>query len=242
LDRENKKIITTDNSALLKHAKPESEEIDAFDDAEISPEEYIERMLDAARAEAEQIILDAQASGIAEQAALRNAAKSEIAVLLEQAKSEGYQEGMTTATREGDEIRAHARQVLAEAEAERAYMQENLEPEMVDLLLGIATKLIGNAVALNPDVILTLVKMGMQNATITGEVKIYVSPDDYDTVIGGKTEIAALTDGSVKLEIVKDLSLSPMDCVIETPFGNIDCSLGQQLTALKSNITYLLNG
>jgi len=209
---------------------------------EVPPEETAAQIIAAARAEAEQILTDAQAEGIAEQAALRLAAQSEIAVLLEQAKADGYAEGMTAATREGDEIRAQARAILADAEAERIARMEALEPEMVNLLLGIADKLIGNAVALNPQVILSLVRMGMQSATITGEVKIYVSADDYATVIASKDELTALIDGSVTLDIVKDPSLSAMDCMIETPFGNVDASLNQQFETLKQNITYLLNG
>ncbi|MCL2204764.1 MAG: FliH/SctL family protein [Defluviitaleaceae bacterium] len=241
LDRENVVVIDTTNPALQGADMLGDTDL-GEEEPELSPEEQVAQIIEAAQQEAEQIILDAQAAGVAEQAALRNAAKSEITVLLEQTREQGYHEGMTEATREGDQIRAQARQVLAEAEAERAAMQEMLEPEMVDLLIGIATKLLGNALILNPSLILALVRKGMQSATISGEVTIYVSSDDYDAVVASKDEITAMTDGSVKLNITKDLSLSPMDCVIETPFGNIDCSLNQQFEALCQNITYLLNG
>jgi flagellar assembly protein FliH len=244
MDHDNTVVIEIDGNLL-----PESIENDqkGFGDGEkeppaLSPEEQAARLLDGARKEAEQILLDAQAASVAEQAAMRNAVKSEIAVMKEQAKEEGYNEGITMATREGDDIRAQARKVLADAEAERKTMQQKLEPEMVDLLIHIVTKLIDNAVSLNPDIIVTLVRLGMQNATITGDVAVYVSPADYDAAIENKDRIMALTDGSVKLNIIKDLSLNAMDCIIETPFGNIDCSLGQQLESLCHNITYLLNG
>lgn len=209
------------------------------EEPEISPEEQARNLLDAARAEAEQIILDANAAGIAEQEAMRLAAKKEIDILAERAKSDGYQEGIAEAVREGDEIRAVARQVLEDAEKWKSDMQAALEPEMIDLLVGITNKLIGNAVIFNPGVILALVRSGMQNATIAKKVTIYVGAEDYDTVVAHRDEIAALTDGSVKLEIVKDLSLSKADCIIETPFGLIDASLGQQLEALKQNISLL---
>jgi len=211
-------------------------------DPEVAAREQAVLIIQAANDEAAQIINDAKAAGIAEQAALRREAKSEAAVLLEQSRNDGYQEGMTTATREGDAIRAQARQVLAEAEAEYQHMRETFEPQMVDLLVRIAEKLIGNAVTLNPAVILSLVRIGMDNATITGDVKVYVSPDDYEMAVSRKDDITALTDGSVRVEIVKDPSLGKMDCIIETPFGNIDCSLGHQLESLCHNITYLLNG
>jgi flagellar assembly protein FliH len=242
MDRENKVIIDVNDPAVFGTAHEEVDDLDTNNEPEMTPEEQVARFLDAARREAEQIILEAQAAGVAEQAAMRNAAKSEIAIAMEQAKEQGYQEGMTAATREGDSIRAQARKVLTDAEAERIRMQESLEPEMVDLLMQIAAKLLNNAVVLHPDIILALVQMGIKNATITGDIIVYVSADDYDITVENRDKIMALTDGSVKLEIVKDLSLNPMDCVIETPFGNIDCSLGQQFNALRANITYLLNG
>jgi len=242
MDRDNEVVININDPSVFNVAAESEADGDDEGIPAASPEEQAARFLDAARHEADRIIQDAHAAGIAEQADLRNAAKSEINVLKEQAKEEGYNEGLTIATREGDNIRAQARQVLAQAEADRKKMQERLEPEMVDLLIRIADKLMDNAVKLNPKIILSLVKMGIQSATITGDVSVYVSPDDYDTVIENKDMVMALTDGSVKLDIVKDLSLSPMDCVIETPFGNIDCSLGQQYETLRQNITYLLNG
>jgi flagellar assembly protein FliH len=244
MDRDNKVVIDiNDPSVFMQHQDPIAYDETAEPEAErvLTPEEQAANILEAAKREAEAIVNDAKAAGIAEQAALRNAAKSDIQVQLEQAKSQGYQEGITIATREGDGIRAQARQVLADAEAEHMAMRAKLEPEMVGLLLRILDKLVGSAVALNPDIILYLVRAGIQNTTITGDVVIYVSPDDHENVTAKKNEIMALTDGSVKLEIKKDLSLNAMDCVIETPFGNIDCSLGQQYEALRQNITYLLN-
>jgi len=243
MDRDNEVVININDPVSYGSAQEdESADGPVHDILKVSVEEQAAKLLDAARREAEVIILDAQDAGAAEQEAMRNAAKNEIIKMKEQAKEEGYNEGLTMATREGDTIRAQARKVLADAEAERKKMQQRLEPEMVELLIGIATKLIGNAVALNPDIILSLVRLGMQSATITGTVVVYVSADDYETAVDNKEKIMALTDGSVKLDIVKDLSLGSMDCIIETPFGNIDCSLGQQFEALHQNITYLLNG
>jgi flagellar assembly protein FliH len=243
--------IDRDNPVLIDIVTPPGGGDDLLTDTDfgeeeaepgISPEEQAAAIIKAARAEAEQIITDAQAAGIAEQAAMRLAAKSEVAVLREQAKNDGYTEGMATATREGDKIRAQAQAALAQAQAEYLAMQQSFEPQMVELLIDIAGKLLNNAVSLNPGVILALVRMGMQNTTVTGDVKVYVSADDYVEVLNRKDELLAMAEGSVKLEIVKDMSLGPMDCIIDTPFGSIDASLGQQFEALKQNITYLLNG
>jgi flagellar assembly protein FliH len=148
---------------------------------------------------------------------------------------------MERAQADGDLIREEAQQTLNDAIAERAAMQEALEPEIIEMIIGITEKLLGNIVEVNPAIIVNLVKQGFAAAAISGDVKVNVSAEDYDAVSKSKNELLALTDGASKVTVVKDLSLSPMDCVIETEFGNIDCSLGQQFESLKANLTYILN-
>jgi len=193
-----------------------------------------------ARYQAEQIVNDARRAAATEQANLISQAEAEAARITREASDRAYQEGMEIATREGDAIKAEATKVLEQANAEREAMQKALEPEMVQLLIDIMDKLVGDAVKMNPSIIVNLIKQGLSSSTITGDVIVYVSAQDYDETIAKKDELLAITDGSVKLDIVKDLSLNSSDCVIETPFGSIDASLGQQHEALRENLTYIL--
>lgn len=193
-----------------------------------------------AKRQAEQIINDARITATAEQSKIIQEAEAEAAKILSEVKDRAYNEGMAAATEEGEAIKAEAEQVLKRAEAARKAMHENLEPEMVNLVIDIIEKLLLDTVTLNPAVIVNLIKQGLSSATITGEVKVYVSEQDFKEATERKDELLALTDGSVKLELVKDLSLNPTDCVIETPFGSIDASLGQQYETLRENLTYLL--
>ena len=223
--------VSDASSDKIRDSKDKAEKIEA----------KAKGILQQANQQAEQIIADARVSAAAEQASIVEMAEGEASRIKIEAKEQAYQEGIEIATREGNAIRAEAQKVLESAEAERKQMQENLEPELVQLVVDIVDKLLGNVVQLNPAVIINLIKQGLSSATITGDVIVYVSSQDFDKAIEKKDEILALTDGSVKLDIVKDLSLSPMDCVIETPFGNIDASLGQQYEALKENLVYILN-
>ena len=194
-----------------------------------------------AERQAEEILTNALADAEARQSEVLQNAETEAARITSEAHESGYKSGMDAATSEGEAIKAEARQVLEDAEAERKKMQESLEPEIVNMIIGITEKLLGNFAEINPKIIINLIKQGFAAATISGNVTVYVSAGDYDLVLANKDELLALTDGSVKLEITKDLSLSPMDCVIETPFGDIDCSLGQQFESLKANLTYIMN-
>jgi len=199
------------------------------------------KIIHHAERQAEEIISNARQAASDEQAMILQNAEAEAARIISEARDMGYQNGLDTAAREGEAIKTEAQQVLDNAISERIAMQESLEPEIVEMIIGITEKLLGNITEVNPAIITNLIKQGFSAAAISGNVTVYVSADDYEHVLKNKDELLTLTDGSVKLQITKDLSLSPMDCVIETPFGDIDCSLGQQFESLRANLTYILN-
>ena len=205
-----------------------------------SPEVIAQDIIGAARRQAMQMIDDAHIQAAMHIETAKKEAQQQANELYETTRTEAYDTAVAQATQEGDALRAQARQVLEDAEAQRQAMLAQVEPDMVELLISITAKLLDNAVQLHPNLVLALVRMGIHNATITGEVVVYVSAQDFEEVNKHKDQIMALTDGSVQLSIVKDLSLNPTDCIIETPFGNIDCSLGQQFEALRNNLTHLL--
>jgi len=236
LDTENKIVIEIGDvftpSVEEDEPPPKTE-----DDAQSSAEKIVRH----AERQAEEILSNARKVAVEEQDAILQKAKTEAAKIVSDARETGYNEGIEKATAEANAIRADAQRILDEATAEREHMQKSLEPEIVNMITGITEKLLGNTCELNPDTIINIIRQGFGAAAISGEVTVYVSADDYELVVEKKEELMALTDGSVKLTITKDLSLSPMDCVIETPFGNVDCSLGQQFESLRANLTYILN-
>ena len=207
----------------------------------VSAEEQSKYLVSQAKAQGEQIVQDAIIEGSTKRADIIKKAEAEAVQIHADAQDKGYKDGMDACAEEAQAIRAEAQQVLDSAYAERKAMEDSLEPEMVDIIMSITNKLIGDTIKLNPAVVINLIKQGLSASTITGDVIVYVSPQDFEQVLANKDELLTMTDGSVKLEIVKDLSLNPTDCVIETPFGNVDSSLGQQYDNLISDLTYILN-
>ncbi|MCL2223871.1 MAG: FliH/SctL family protein [Defluviitaleaceae bacterium] len=237
LDIENKIIIDNGNPepdmSTVQEEDPNKRESDARKSAA--------SIIKKAERQAEDIISAAVLDAESKKAAMQKKAEIDAATMIGEAREQGYNEGIQSATAEGEQIKAEARQVLEDAKAECAVMQANLEPEVVNMIISITEKLLGKMTEVNPAVIVNLVKQGFAAATISGEVKVYVSADDYDEVVANKDELMTMTEGSVNLEIVKDLSLSAMDCIIETPFGDIDCSLNQQFESIRTNLAYILN-
>jgi flagellar assembly protein FliH len=241
LDTENKVIIDIGGLGFFESEQQGEDDGDMPVDREEAAKNSAKNIIKNAEREAEKIISDAHITAMEKAKSITESAESEAIRKFSEAHEKGYNEGIDKATREGDEIKADAKKILDDAVAERKSMQDNLEPEVVDMIIRITEKLLSNTANLNPEIIINLVRQGFSASTISGDVVVHVSPDDYNLVLEKRDEMMAFTDGSVKLKIEKDLSLSPMDCVIETPMGAIDCSLGKQFETLKANLTYILN-
>jgi len=209
-------------------------------DAEEKAHSIAARIIIQAEQQAADLLSSARIKAATEQDSIIKKAKDEAERIYNEARDEGYKTGMDAAITEGDAIVASANKELEDAKAWRIHMEHTLEPDMVELIIGITDKLLGESVKIHPDVIINLIKQGLNATTISGEVKVYVSSYDYDLVLSRKDELIALTDGSVVLEIIKDLSLNPMDSVISTPIGDVDVSLNQQYETLKATVNQIL--
>jgi len=184
-----------------------------------------DEIIDNAKMEADNIINNA----------LREAElqKNEI---FENARREGYDDGVRSA----EDLKSQANQVLEDALREKEEMLEGVEEEVVEVVINTVSKLISKTLDLDKSVILNIVKQGLSQTNITGDVFIRVAESDYDVVAENKEVFLNLVDSNTNIEIVKDFSFDKGDCVIETPFGNIDCSLSQQFESLKKNLYYVL--
>jgi len=54
--------------------------------------------------------------------------------------------------------------------------------------------------------------------------------------------LLAAVEGGAEVEIVKDLSLGKAECIIETPYGSVDCSLEGQIEQMRESLMMILNG
>ena len=209
---------------ILKRAESEADFIMRRADVESG------EIMEKAEKEAERIVLMAEAR-----------MEEEASKLYEENRKNGYQQGIDEATAEGERIRAEAQSVLEAAIQERDETRAAIEPDAVNLIINISEKLLGNTVRLNPAVVVALIRQGFAGvSSLTGQVTIRVSEDDYTEVLAYKEELTAAAGGLAEVEVVRDLSLGKADCVIDTPFGGIDVSLTPQFEALKENLIFLL--
>ncbi len=158
---------------------------------------------------------------------------------MDEARQEGYEAGYAQGMSEAEQIKYDAQAVFEEAAELRRNVIENTEQEILELIVRLISKLLTDTVVINPQVIMVLIRQGLDMASSTGKLTIRVSADDYDSVINNKHDILKQIENSSELEIIKDLSLNKADCIIETPLGNIDCSLSMQANQLIDNLYYI---
>lgn len=206
----------------------------------LSPQDQAEEILEKARLEAERII--SEASGEANK--MLEEARQKIAEYMleaeQKAKEEGYKNGETLA-------RQHYQSLLDEAEALRQQAREvlentvsSLEEEMVNTVLEIGRKIIGMEISQNRDAILGLIRTAMLGSSISDEIIVHVSPDDYEYVEENRDKLVLNGKNSRNIKIYEDCSLKKGECYVETGYGSVDSSIETQFENIERTFRELL--
>ncbi len=153
----------------------------------------------------------------------------------------GYDEGYQQGVEESMHLKNEAKKTLEDAKREKEEILNSIEFEVLELIINIVNKLLTNTVYVNPKTILVLIRKGLSSATFSGDVIVRVSEEDWELVSDSKDELLQFVDASSNFEIIKDLSLNKNDCIIETPYGSIDCSLNQQYDSMIDNLYQIYN-
>ena len=241
-DRINPKPADKDGFSLglaadVLEVLPEGDEssADAGLDALFAAQEPIEQgpsaeeLIEQAMLEVEQMKRDA--------AAMLEAERLKV---LEEARAQGYQEGL----RKGMQEVEGQKQALARKEAELNQQYEelldDLEPKMIDALSGIYEHIFRVDLSGYRDIIIYLIAGVLRKMDGGRNYIVHVSKEDYPYVNMQKRQIIEEgASSNAVLEIVEDITLSKNQALIETDYGIIDCSLGTQLSELTQKIKLL---
>lgn len=250
LESENRRVIDSNHSK--KHPFPEltamerpvpkrrrspagadgfQEGVDAIDYDHILEEERKK-----IQAEKEFVLEDArrQADELVTQA--RTAAES----IKNDAYESGFQSGLAAGQTEAARIlegEQHKLQAFQEG-LEQDY-QERLratEPVIADFMVKLVEKLTGVVVEDKEEVILHLVRCGLEQTGKSKQFTIRVSSEDYQMVEAQKDHLLLLMDGQGELLIQEDKGFARNQCIIETDTAIIESSLDVQLKNLTEDI------
>lgn len=196
-------------------------------------EPKIKKFLQAAQEEASRIKKEAQK----EAEELLFDVKVNRDAFVEEARREGlklgFEAGYEDGKKEADVLKEQAESLLAEARQSYRKLMLQAEPNLIEISLLIAEKILRRQVFLEPDEIKTIVKEILKENKSGETYYIYAHPLDSRILLDSLPELQEVTPKGVALHIVPDKKISQGGCRLETETAYFDATLEGQLRELK---------
>ncbi len=156
----------------------------------------------------------------------------------------GYEEGLQLGREEGlrhyqqaiEALHGEVQKLVDAILAERQRLWEEMEPQVIDLVLEIARKVLREEIQARREATLSIIKHALRRVADTEHVRIRVHPDDLQIARQHREDFLAVCDGVRQIEIVDDQRVGGGGCVIETPGGTIDASLRTQMQSIERSL------
>ncbi|MFC0188896.1 flagellar assembly protein FliH [Fictibacillus aquaticus] len=179
-------------------------------------------------------------------AQLESELRLKMAAETEASKSEGYEKGFKEGLASGLEqwkvrIQEAEKIVSLSQDAYNKHL-ESAEGVIIEMATAVAGKVTGIALKEDEAVWVSTVKQLIREVRETGEVKLYVHPDWYETTMTYRDEMKNMLLGTSALYVFPDSSLKEFGCVIESHFGKVDATLDSQLSEIKTILLERLEG
>ncbi len=205
--------ITADLKEKMEAAQAEADEI-----------------IESAREQADQIVIDA---------------RSQADDVRAQAHEEGFEAGREEGIQAGNEEVARIREEIESQRTQLEQEYENLvaelEPKFVRVMCDLMEKLTGVVIEEQQDLIMHLIKAGMEDVRKTAErIIVRISPEDAPVVEQRKKELLDLVPESVTLDIMPQDGMEKNDCIIETDNQMLDAGIKTQLDNMLSTIKMMV--
>jgi flagellar assembly protein FliH len=175
--------------------------------------------VEALRAQALQIVAEAEASAEA---------------IREASRTEGRQQGR-------NEVAEHidlALQLAANAKVERAQLITEAEPDVIGVAVEIARRIIHAEVQARPELVQDMVARALQRVTSQDGIRVRLNPETMRQ-LGESLRRAAASFAERGIEVVGDESIERVGVVVETRRGTVDGRLETQLERVSSSFSGL---
>lgn len=163
--------------------------------------------------------------------------------ILEENRQKGYEDGYQNGYEEGknssDELVDEANEYKRQYWEMREKAISDAENDFVQILELISEKLFKKQLE-DENIILSIVKNGMENIGNCTSVIVRVSEDDFDVLEISRSRILAMFPLVEDMQIKMDYSLNRGDCIIDSDRGSVDVSVEMQIDQIKELINNLL--
>lgn len=165
----------------------------------------------------------------------------EIERLRAQAREAGWQEGFAAGRQEAAQLIAILQNIVNEAIAARAEFIAIATPQLLNLAVQIAEKIIRREVETDPTVAQRIAEEALRQAVDKHHLRIRVHPEDLATLQAIAPELRAALDDVREFEIVPDRRsghrrMARGGCLIETESGVIDARIETQLEEIREQL------
>jgi flagellar biosynthesis/type III secretory pathway protein FliH len=157
------------------------------------------------------------------------AAEADADALRATAREEGLREGREealAALTPAFEALAQATEAVQASQHERA---ERLEAHAVDLALFLAEKIIGGALAVEPDRVVEAVRGALRGIVERERITVLVHPEDLELVRDAMDGMRATLGGIEHTEVQAERRVSRGGAVVRTPDGDVDARVETKL-------------
>jgi flagellar assembly protein FliH len=171
-----------------------------------------------------------RASAILERAA------AEAAALREGARAEGYEAGRAEARAELEPTAAALQQAILAVQADVVDRADRLEAHAVDLGLFLAEKVLGGALAVQPERVVETVRGALRGIVERERITILVSPEDLDLVRDSISDVLGSLGGVEHCEVQAERRVGRGGCVVRTADGDVDARIETKLQRAREVI------
>src|SRR5271170_1783661 len=146
----------------------------------------------------------------------------------------GMKEGEARSRAAGEQelvaVKAFISAALEKFQAEREAYFSRIEPEVVQLALAIARKILHREAQMDPLLLAGMVRVALEKVDRSTHIRLRANPEDIHF---WKEHFAEDTGGQAAPELVGDPQLKRGECALETEMGNTSISLDTHLKEIE---------
>jgi flagellar assembly protein FliH len=157
------------------------------------------------------------------------------------AREEGLREGREEALAALAPALEALNQAVEAMQLEQIARAERLEKHAVDLGLFLAEKVLGGAIAVEPDRVVEAVRGALRGIVERERVTVLVHPDDLELVRDAMDDIRASLGGIEHCEVQAERRVSRGGAVVRTPEGDVDARIETKLVRAREVIESALS-
>jgi flagellar assembly protein FliH len=168
-------------------------------------------------------------------------AEADANVLRAAAREEGLREGREESLAALTPAIEALNQAAEAVQGDQLARADRLEAHAVDLALFLAEKVLGGAIAVQPELVVESVRGALRGIVERERVTVLVHPDDLETVRNAMDDVRASLGGIEHCEVQAERRVSRGGAVVRTPDGDVDARVETKLTRAREVVEAALS-